>query len=37
MYGIEKVSYSGKVWQRNKGWKDDATAGSGAVSAILGS
>lgn len=35
-FGIDRVSYDGKYWQRGKGWRDDATISGDAVVATLG-
>ncbi len=35
LYGIEKVSYDGKSWQRGKKWVSDTKAGAGAVVASV--
>ena len=33
--GLDSVSYSGRTWTRGKGWKADANAANGSVSAVL--
>lgn len=35
-FGIDRVSFAGKYWQRSKGWHDDARITGGAVTATLG-
>lgn len=34
-FGLESVSYAGRKWTRTDGWKDDPTAGAGAVVATV--
>ena len=33
--GLDSVSYAGRTWTRGKGWKADANAANGSVSAVL--